>query len=119
MVSLQSRTAWPEARDFCRAMVEVMAANARDRFTTNMSKRARAGKIFLDYLRNDRGSTAVSAWSPRARPGAPVSMPITCEEVGLKLNPGAITIKSGPATARKADPWADYTAAARPLPKLR
>jgi bifunctional non-homologous end joining protein LigD len=68
---------WRDAKEFARDVCSQMAADSPDRFLTDMSKEKRKGKILLDYLRNDRFSTAVAPLSPRGRPNAPVFMPLT------------------------------------------
>jgi bifunctional non-homologous end joining protein LigD len=74
-----------------------------------MAKRARRGRIYIDYLRNGRGATAVGAYSPRARPGAPVSTPVSWEEVEQGVRPDEFTVETVPQrlSALPSDPWAE------------
>jgi bifunctional non-homologous end joining protein LigD len=111
----KDKLAWPEAKDFCRELCERIAADAPDKFLVNMSKAKRTGKIFLDYLRNDRMSTAVGPLSPRARPGATVSMPLTWAQVKGGLDPKKFTVRTAAALLKKSKAWADYAKAAKPL----
>jgi bifunctional non-homologous end joining protein LigD len=92
-----------------------MAAEAPDRFLINMAKKDRTGRIFLDYLRNDRTATAVAPLSPRGRAGAPVSMPLTWSQVKRGLDPAKYTIRTAPPLVRKLTAWADYCDSERPL----
>jgi len=106
---------WPAAKQFARDVCDAIAADAPDRYVVNMAKAKRKGRIFLDYLRNDRLSTAVAPLSPRARPLAPVSFPLTWTQVKKGLDPKAWTIRTAPAALAKTKAWADYCDAERPL----
>src|SRR5258706_16228648 len=92
-----------------------MAHDSPGKYLDNMSKSRRVGKIFLDYLRNDRMSTAVAVLSPRARDGAPVSMPVQWKDVRRGLDPKKFTVRSAPALLRKTKPWEGYVEAAQSL----
>jgi bifunctional non-homologous end joining protein LigD len=108
VVPVQPRTEWDEAKAFCRAVAEFMVRTAPDRFIAKASKAARKGKIFIDYLRNGRGATAIAAFSTRNKPGATVSAPIAWEELSDNLHSDHFTIENLPerlAKLRK-DPWA-------------
>ena len=108
---------WEVAKAFARDVCKVMAADAPDRYLINMAKKERTGRIFLDYLRNDRMATAVAPLSPRGRPGAPVSMPVTWTQVKKGLDPKAYTIRTVPPLVKKLKAWEDYCDGERPLAK--
>ncbi len=111
---------WPAAKAFAKAVCDAIAADAPDRYLTTMSKAKRTGRIFLDYLRNDRLSTAVAPFSPRARPGAPVSWPISWTQVKKGLDPKAYTLSTTPSLLAKNKAWDLYDKAATPLePAIR
>jgi bifunctional non-homologous end joining protein LigD len=99
---------WDAAKAFARRICEVMAKDSPERYLINMAKKERDGRIFLDYLRNDRMSTAVAPLSPRGRPGATVSMPLIWSQVRTGLDPKRFTMRTVPALYGKGDPWQDY-----------
>ncbi len=111
----RGKTDWPMAKTFAQDVCLAMAADQPDRYVVNMAKAKRVGRIFLDYLRNDRLSTAVAPLSTRARPGAPVSFPLTWNQVKPGLNPKAYTLRTAPALLKKTKAWADYCDAEQPL----
>jgi bifunctional non-homologous end joining protein LigD len=109
---------WAAVKKFARALVTEMVREEPRRFVASMSKIKRTGKIFIDYLRNDAEATAIAAYSPRARAGAPVALPVEWDELepdaaqaprfGLNEVPKLIR-------ARKRDPWQGFEGARRSL----
>jgi len=110
VVPLRPEAGWDVVHGLAEAIGPEMARQAPDRYTVNPLKTARRGRIFIDYLRNVRGATAVAAYSPRAHPQAPVSTPLSWQEIEQRVRPDQFTIETVPtrlARLRK-DPWADF-----------
>ena len=110
-----TKLSWDEAKAFAREVCARIAADSPDRYLITMAKKDRAGRIFLDYLRNDRMSTAVAPFSPRARAGATVSMPLNWTQVRAGLDPAKYTIRTVPPLLSKLTAWADYADGERSL----
>jgi bifunctional non-homologous end joining protein LigD len=120
VVPLTPRAAWPEVKDFAQRFAVALATAEPERFTANLAKAARKGRIFLDYLRNQRGATAIMPYSARAREGAPVSAPITWEELDETTTGARFTVRDHAllldrASSRALQGWGE---AAQPLPDL-
>jgi len=115
LVGRRDRLDWSAAKTFAQAVCARMAEDDPARFVINMAKKERTGRIFLDYLRNDRMATAVAPLSPRARAGAPVSMPLNWPQVRTGLDPAKFTVRTAPALLARNRPWQDYAKAAQSL----
>ena len=108
----RDKVTWKEAKAFAQGVCQWMANDNPAQYLLNMSKAKRSGKIFLDYLRNDRMSTAVAVLSPRAREGATVSMPLTWAQLRGDLDPRRYTVRTVPALLARSKAWQGYDDAA-------
>jgi bifunctional non-homologous end joining protein LigD len=109
VVPLERRHSWDDVKGFAQNVAVHLAKTLPEQFTATVSKARRRGKIFVDYLRNTRGATAVAPYSLRARSGATVATPLSWDELSAKIPPSAFTIATVPERiAKKKDPWADY-----------
>jgi len=108
-------TDWSEAKAFAKAVAVQLERDMPDRYTTSLAKASRKGKIFVDYLRNDRTSTGVAPWSTRAREGCPIAVPLNWSQVRAGLDPHKFTIHTIGPVLKKADPWDGLAKSARAL----
>jgi bifunctional non-homologous end joining protein LigD len=116
VVPLARRQSWDEVRDFAKDIASHIAATLPDLFTAQLAKALRKEKIFIDYLRNSRGATAVAPYSLRAREHATVAMPIAWTELRPALHPDAFNLGAVPdKVRRRTDPWADYAHAGQAI----
>lgn len=105
---LRRVTEWPEVKAFCKTFAQRLADSEPDRFTAVLSKARRKGRLFIDYLRNERGSTAICPWSTRSREGAPCAVPVSWDEIETLASASAFDIGHAAARAGWKDPWPGY-----------
>jgi len=115
VVPLKPKADWATAKTFAHDFAQAMEQSSPERYTATLSKKARTGRIFIDYLRNGRGSTTVAPYSTRAKPGATISLPVTWKDVENGVGPADFSTGDAAKALKKADPWAGYDALRRPL----
>lgn len=119
VVPFKPSSSWGDFGDFARRIAEVMEQKWPDRYTSNVRKIKRTGKIFIDWIRNGRGATSVAPYSLRARPGAKVSMPITWKEL-MQIAPDGVDMEAALRRIKEPDPWENFFRAfsSAPVPAL-
>lgn len=119
VVPITRRHEWVEVKTFARGLAEALAAAAPARYVAQAAKHKRGGRIFIDWLRNERGATAVAPYSTRARSGAPVATPVAWEELGSVSSAAEYTLVTIGARldALTADPWEGYAGLRQGIPK--
>ncbi len=115
VVPIQKGPSWEEVKDFTRIFAETMVKASPERFTSNIRKNKRTGKIYIDYLRNGKGASAIAPYSTRAKPGAPVAMPLAWRELASLKTAQDYTVERV-LKLRRADPWAEMRKIRQMLP---
>jgi bifunctional non-homologous end joining protein LigD len=121
VVPLRPKASWDEAKAFAVGVAAAMTKASPSLYTDTMAKKARTGRIFIDYLRNGRGATAVAAYSTRARAGAPVSTPVAWEELSTirSGNQYRISNLAGRLPHLQNDPWSECGNIDQVVPKTK
>ncbi|MEO5806150.1 DNA ligase D [Devosia sp.] len=114
---LKPVTEWPQVKAFCKTFAQRMADREPDRFIATMSKAKRKGKLFIDYLRNERGSTAIAPWSIRSRAGAPCAVPVSWDELDTINGANQFSLETAAGRAALPDPWKDYFSTTQSITK--
>ncbi len=104
---LTPKLGWPEVKAFAKAVADALVAARPDRYTANPLKKTRVGKIFVDYLRNQRGGSSIANYSTRAKKGAPVTTPLAWDELKALTSGAPYSVATMPARLKrlKRDPW--------------
>lgn len=108
IVPLVRRAGWDEAKRFAAGFAKTLAAEEPDRFVAVATKAKRKGRMFIDYLRNERGSTAIAPYSTRSREGAPVATPVTWDELAILDRANAFSLTVAATRAQEPSRWPDY-----------
>ena len=121
VVPIDPGPGWDDCLAFARSVADELARDSPKSFTADVSKSERRGRIYVDYLRNLRGATAVAAFSTRARQGAPVSTPLAWDELGARIRSDHFTVSNLPRrlASLRSDPWKAYETTHQALPAVR
>lgn len=117
VVPITRRHDWDEVKSFSKAVARQLVRFDPQRFSSSLGKAGRQNKVFVDYLRNSRGATAVLPYSTRAREGAPVAVPLTWDELDESLRPDGFKVYDARRIAERSamDPWRDFHASAQQI----
>ena len=108
---------WPDVKAFCKGFADTLAEQEPDRFTSNIRKVKRTGRMFVDYLRNERGQTAVCPFSTRSKEHVTCAVPVTWDELTTLPAANVFGLEEATAHAAVGDPWPDYFDQKAPLTK--